>query len=381
MDLPNYKDGSIVNLMSSILNSYGAESGYGELKFLPSSDLKSKKNIVLIVLDGLGYNYLMSHKSYLAEHVKGRITSVFPPTTASAITSFFTGLSPKEHGVTSWFMNLSEIGVVGAPLRFSTRAGKINLDGCGLDLKDILNLEPVFKNMPVASYQVIKSGLEKSQYTINFKSKKIFGEKKIKSFFSRINSIVSKNEKKFVYAYWPDFDSNSHRFGINSFETEKCYDEIVENFKKFMKKINLSETTVIVTADHGLIDSAKDEFIDVNSHPVMKECLTIPMCGEMRAGYFYVHPRKAKKFVSYVKKNLNKYCDIYTGRELIDKGYYGLFDENPKLEGRIGDYVLIMKKNYLICDTLNEEESNRSHIGHHGGISPDEMYVPFIFFN
>ena len=38
---PNYKNGSIVNLMASIQNAYGKrKSEYGELKFLKSSEIK-----------------------------------------------------------------------------------------------------------------------------------------------------------------------------------------------------------------------------------------------------------------------------------------------------------------------------------------------------
>ena len=54
MALPNYKDGSIVNLMSSIAGSFGLKTKYKPLKDL--ANIKSK-NIVLIIIDGLGYNY------------------------------------------------------------------------------------------------------------------------------------------------------------------------------------------------------------------------------------------------------------------------------------------------------------------------------------
>ena len=61
MYLPNYKDGSIVNLMSSISRAFGTRAKYKPLKILNPSELKSK-NIVLIVIDGLGYEYLMNYK-------------------------------------------------------------------------------------------------------------------------------------------------------------------------------------------------------------------------------------------------------------------------------------------------------------------------------
>jgi hypothetical protein len=49
----------------------------------------------------------------------------------------------------------------------------------------------------------------------------------------------------------------------------------------------------------------------------------------------------------------------------------------PRLFDRIGDYVLIMKENYIIKDfVLGETE--KFHIGNHGGVSKEEMLVPLI---
>jgi len=59
MILPNYKDGSIVNLMSSLEKALGGRPQYKPLKGLDINMLKKSKNVLLIVIDGLGYNFLM----------------------------------------------------------------------------------------------------------------------------------------------------------------------------------------------------------------------------------------------------------------------------------------------------------------------------------
>ena len=56
--LPDYKGTSIVNLMSSISNNFGKKHSYTNLKSLPSTEISKSKNVVLIVIDGLDYNYL-----------------------------------------------------------------------------------------------------------------------------------------------------------------------------------------------------------------------------------------------------------------------------------------------------------------------------------
>jgi hypothetical protein len=53
---------------------------------------------------------------------------------------------------------------------------------------------------------------------------------------------------------------------------------------------------------------------------------------------------------------------------------------NKKLFDRVGDYILVMKENYILKDVLLGEHENKN-IGHHGGVSKEEMYVPLIVFN
>ena len=56
--LPDYRGMSIVNLMSSIGGAFGLKSHYMELNEFNSNEIKKYKNVVLIIIDGLGYEYL-----------------------------------------------------------------------------------------------------------------------------------------------------------------------------------------------------------------------------------------------------------------------------------------------------------------------------------
>tara|TARA_Y100000310_G_scaffold314015_1_gene362999 strand:- start:420 stop:752 length:333 start_codon:yes stop_codon:yes gene_type:complete len=103
--LPNYKDGSILNLMSSIARAFGTKTKYNPLKLLSPKELKNSKNVVLIVIDGLGYDYLQKYgkNSILNKYVKGKITSVFPSATTAAIPVFL----PEHHLMKmKWFLGI-----------------------------------------------------------------------------------------------------------------------------------------------------------------------------------------------------------------------------------------------------------------------------------
>jgi hypothetical protein len=112
----------------------------------------------------------------------------------------------------------------------------------------------------------------------------------------------------------------------------------------------------------------------------LEAMLTLPLCAERRASYCYVRPALAKEFERTAQKMLGKHCDIFTGRELISKGFFGLRKPHPRLFERIGDYVLVMKENYLLYDKVMGEEKE-FHVGNHGGLSAEEMHVPLVFLS
>ena len=61
MQVPEYNDNSIVNLMSTILTHFEVDSPYSNLKIFPPNELVDDETIVLLIIDGLGYNFLNEH--------------------------------------------------------------------------------------------------------------------------------------------------------------------------------------------------------------------------------------------------------------------------------------------------------------------------------
>lgn len=107
---PDYRN-SIVNLSNSIMDSFGVDPLHTVLKQLPKSTI-SAKNVVLLVLDGLGMELLNSLEPgivpFLKESVVGNLSSVYPSTTTAALTSLLTGMTPIEHGALGWSLFFKE---------------------------------------------------------------------------------------------------------------------------------------------------------------------------------------------------------------------------------------------------------------------------------
>ena len=126
--LPDYSGGSIVNLMQSIATACGStRADYPPLACLSAAQLARSRHIVLMVVDGMGQRSLARHAAnqQLHSHQLGTLTSVFPSTTASAITTFMTGLAPAQHGLTGWHMHLDEIDRTLAILPLTPRDGPL----------------------------------------------------------------------------------------------------------------------------------------------------------------------------------------------------------------------------------------------------------------
>jgi len=379
MYLPDYHGGSIVNLMSSIAKACGGKNPYPQLRNLSSDEIKKSKNIILLVIDGLGYEYLRnSNAKFLKMNMKDKMTSVFLPTTACATTTFQTGVAPQQHALTGWFMFLKEVGMITSILPFTARIGGEVISQSGIEIEKIFEETAFTKKIKRKSVTLIPDFLLNSDFTKHVsENSKMIPFTNLDNLFLKMKKAINNiSGKKYIFAYWPNFDHFAHENGVGSEKVEKHLMKLDKKIKSLVQSIKNSNTTMIITADHGLLDIPKNRIIKLEDHPKLKECLTMSPCGEGRVAYLYVKPTKIKEFKKYIKDKLGNYCDLYKSSEIIKKEYFGLGKPNPRLIDRIGDYILIMRENYLFKDEI--EKNPHRFIGHHGGVSKEEMLVPLI---
>lgn len=384
--LPDYAGGSILNLMASIQRASGGvpAADCAPLALLDGMSLASCTNLVLLVIDGFGAGFLGRHGagSVLAKHRVGVLSSVFPSTTASAITTFLTGLSPACHGLTGWHMYFDELDEVLACLPLTTRAPRSPpLDAEGLPER-LFAHTGVFSGMgrrgvAVAPLDISDSpfnrfhtaGAERLTYSSGAQLFERLGE-----------ALLADHEPKYIYAYYPTFDALAHQFGIDSEATRACFWRTDVALAAFIQAHAGSETVIIVTADHGFIDSPAKRVIDVARHPRMAAMLERPLCGERRVAYCYVSEARHEEFERYVKRHLNHAIDLVPTQLLLEQRWFGPGPPTEKLRSRVGDYALVMRRNWTIVDHVPGERSHAM-IGVHGGTSAEEMLVPLALFD
>ena len=101
--MPNYEH-CILNTITSILKYYKVETNHNTLKSLDEKLNKKYKNIVFIILDGLGEHILnnISPDGYFTKNKLDIVTSVYPSTTTAALTTYYSGRPPYETGWIAW---------------------------------------------------------------------------------------------------------------------------------------------------------------------------------------------------------------------------------------------------------------------------------------
>lgn len=377
MLVPDYTNGGLVNLMASIALAVGAPpTGHPPLEMVAPEELEGRK-LVLLVMDGLGDAFLgRQGQSRLKRHRIGRLSSVFPTTTATAITTFATGLAPRAHGVTGWFTYFRELGSVAAVLPFRPRHGGAPYSEAGITPAQLVGGPPLTERATVPCHVVSPHYIVDSDYSrTTAGTAERHGYRDLWDFFDRLHAIFEQPGPSYTFAYWPELDARMHRHGTNSREVSEHFATFDKALAKFLDAAAGSGATLLVTADHGVMDTQPSHALRLEDHPPLADYLMLPLCGDPRVAFCYLREGRRPDFVRYVESELKDSCQLVDSRELVSSGYFGPGATHPRLHDRSGDVTLIMRDNYILRDRLPTEKPYTL-IGVHGGLSAEELYVP-----
>lgn len=376
---PQYKK-SIVNLMSSVLNYYEVDSSYPSIKVIDDELKKGYKHVALLIFDGLGTSAIKHHldeHSILRKNMRTSIQSVYPPTTTAAMTSYYTGLSPAEHGWLGWSMYFKEYG---AMVDLFTNCNSYT--GLLMQTKRIAYRELPYKSV----YEKIKdvNGNVIDIHTI--KPEAIFfpsnGNRhhpvRDMKHFRKVMKRISNNEKRtFTSAYWPNPDMLMHEFG-------PYHDKVKENIimiNGFVDELvsGLSDTLLIISADHGLTDIEVE--YDLSQDVELHEMLIIPPSIEGRATSFFVKKEKMQAFKDIFCRKYGHDFELYTHDEVISNELFGKGEYHQRFDDFVGDFMACAKGHgILYYKTVGGKEGHHFK-GHHAGLTDEEMLIPLIMID
>ena len=381
---PDYQGGSLVNLMQSLRAALApvVPGTCPPLAGLDPQTVGEARHILLVVIDGLGENILRRFPtSGLARTERRIISSVFPSTTAAAITSLLTASAPRQHGVTGWYQWLREVGVVSTILPFITRAGGVDLRQLGLSVRQVIDTPPFLAQVERSCRAWLPEAIVNSPYssTLTAPAPRL-GYDTLENLGERLlQQLRLDPEPSLSWVYWPELDSLMHHRGPDSPAVAELFERLDAWWERLTGGLQGTDTLVLLTADHGHIATAEDRHVRLEQHPELRECLTLPLCGEPRAASCYVRPHARQRFERYVTTQLADFCTLKSVADLVAEGWLGPGASHPELDSRLGDYVLLMHDNYVIKDTLVGEKPF-SFAGVHSGVSREEMEVPLVSF-
>ncbi|MCH3960875.1 MAG: alkaline phosphatase family protein [Solobacterium sp.] len=364
VNVPDY-DNSILSVSASVLKHYGIDCGHPSQPLADEALAGDPRTAVIMLFDGMGVNLLEKHlpeDSFLRRNMKGTISSVFPPTTVAATTSIQSGLAPIEHGWLGWTLYFKEVkdnvAVFSNHLVSTGKpASKESLAETYLPYENIC--EQIHKSHPEVDAQ--RPSLNHRPYIFS-----------IGSACRKVLHISRRPGKHFVYCYWINPDHLIHKYGVNSPEVHKTILKINEQTEKMCAK--LKDTSVIMLADHGLIDTEWKCMADV---PGLCEMLIRRPSIESRANSFFVKPECMEDFKALFEKNFGDDFALLSREEVKDISLFGKGRENPRINEFVGDYLAVATGKYSLC----YDRPVPKMIGIHAGDTKEELTVPLIIIN
>ena len=357
---------------------------------------KYKKVIVLLV-DALGYRQLkdimaMGKAEFLRrglEHgVLMPITSISPSTTASALTTLWTGADPNAHGIIGYEMWVKSLSMIintihHCPTTFEgdtgslARAGFVPTDFLGLPTVGTLFQKAGIETHAWLPGHILNSGLSQMHLT-DIQTHGYASEQDMLIQMRRLLNQPRRN-KLYMYAYWSIVDTMMHRNGTYGESVTESFSDFIGSLERLffagLDEKARKDTLFVLTADHGSVTTPIDENYNLANHPELVDMLQMMPACEGRLAFLYLKQWQDAAVKAYFEKTWPGQFKLIRREKALAMGLFGKGVDNPDLRDRIGDYVVIPlePEAYLWWP----KKANRMQ-GRHGGLHRDEMLVPLL---
>ncbi|WP_332899344.1 alkaline phosphatase family protein [Haladaptatus sp. CMSO5] len=393
---PDYADYSFANVPNTILSLFDAPTH----RTLPNDVFAGVEtdveNVVVVLVDGFGYEQWArdQHKHGFLDSLTEQgtvtpLTSTYPSETSAAITTVSTGTQPVEHGLLGWFQYYEELSEVLLTLPFSTLDGEYapekfdGLDGRFLFSPPEQTVYERAREVGVTPTVVMPERISRSEH-----SKLAMAGADVSGYgdLAHMGRLVRKTLESaagpsYTYAYVPHVDGVSHQHGTKSPEYEKMVSKVTGHIQRELVERVAPEvaanTLLVVTADHGHLDTDPETNVDLDTIDGLGEHLKrgpdgepIPAVGSGRNLQFHVRERHVESLRELLEAKLDMLT--FDREEYTARGLFGDRDPSAHFEAHAPDLVAVPRNKLVWYD-----DGELDQIGSHGGLTPDEMLCPF----
>jgi hypothetical protein len=326
--------------------------------------LHDADQVVVLVLDGLGWEQLQQrpHQAPTMHSMQGGpITTVAPTTTATALTSITTGLTPGEHGLVGYRMDVG--GDVLNVLRWSTGHGDCRRQ---IEPKATQPFAPFLgEAVPVVS----KAELEGSAFTeAHLRGGRPCGWRAASSLPVIVGELLRSGER-LVYAYYDGVDKIAHERGFGPF-----YDAELGAADRLVAEIIArlpARAALLVTADHGQVHVGEQL---VTPHADVLRA-TRHQSGEGRFRWLHAKPGAADDLLAAARAHHGDHAWVRSRAETIAEGWFGSV-VSPPVAARLGDVALVPHEPISFDDPADSGPFPL--VCRHGSLTSAEMLVPLL---
>ncbi|MFS0852015.1 alkaline phosphatase family protein [Microbacterium sp. 179-I 3D4 NHS] len=337
-----------------------------------SASLPAVTSAVLVVIDGLGALGLRAHAGHARSLTAGMgkrdtAITVFPSTTAAALTSILTGAWPGEHGLVGYRVLDPARGVLVNQLS--------GWETDGLDPATWQMSETVFERAAASGHPAFAVGLPvyaHSGFTrATLRGAEFHGAAAAAERVAAAYDLAARAPGSFVYCYLPEVDKAGHKHGIASAEWVAALEDVDAALARPVP----AGVGVLVTSDHGMVDvPAERQVILEQDHLDGIRHLG----GEPRMVHAYLEEdADADAVMLRWRGDLEGLADVATRDEVVRSGLLGP-SVSPTAAARVGDLVAVARGNRAIYDGTAADQRGRAMVGQHGGLTAEERQVPLL---
>ena len=342
-----------------------------------SATLPPASSAIVFVVDGLGMSNLTArrgHARFLAERA-GRTAiarTVFPSTTAAALTSLLTGAEPGEHGIVGYKVRIP--GTDAAPNQLH------GWETHGLDPATWQRAQPLLERESASGrpcFVVSRPEYVGSGFTAaTLRGAEILGIRDLNERVARAADLAARHPGALVYLYAPDLDSAGHRYGWQSEEWTATLETVDAAVRTFAQSL-APGTGALLTADHGMVDVAAHRRFLIGADSALWEGVTV-VGGEPRMLHLYADPGQADAVLARWRAAEETRAWVLGRDEAIDAGLFGPVAESVR--PRIGDVVVAARAAVAYYDDRERDKGPQNMVGQHGSLTVEERIVPLVPF-
>ncbi|KQR93224.1 MAG: alkaline phosphatase family protein [Microbacterium ginsengisoli] len=352
---------SLTGVVSNALRAIRGEEGW----FRPAP------SVIVLLVDGLGALNLRQragHARFLAEAMgkKDVARSVFPSTTAAALASLWTGVTPGEHGILGYRVRVPDTGIVANQLNGWER-GELDTESWPLARSLTTTLRARERLVVCSRPEYATSGFTTAMFPHGI-------HRDAAGLDDRVEKAIEAAAVPgtLVYLYAPELDTAGHRAGWESDE----WAAVLEQIDRAARRLHTaSDAGIVVTADHGMVDVPAHRQIIVDDAALRDDVTDV--AGEPRMLHLYARERSAARLVEAWRAAEGERAWVLSRDEAIDAGLFGA-RVAPEAAKRIGDVIVAARSGVAYYDGRTDDISSRRMVGQHGSLTEQERIVPLI---